>query len=248
MDQAARRYDEAETERPWWQRVLRAAAESNTPTGTPIVGSHRDAYVANQGDVMAAEAAQKKAEDVLEMAEQYDRNAAGASFLGNFGRGLWNTVSDMDTWSGEGLYRDSRAVMAAAQKAERGEPLTEQEDMLLTTLGLQAAAQEQYGDDLGRGYRVGEIAGNMAPFAMQFAFNPASKMGQSVMKAAARYAAKKFGTKGVQNLVKYGARVGGDVAGATLMATTSGAGRTAQDATQRRMGHARYATDENGAG
>ncbi len=247
MDQAARRYDEAETDRPWWQRVLRAAAESNTPTGTPIVGSHRDAYVANQGDVMAAEAAQKKAEDVLEMAEQYDRNAAGASFLGNFGRGLWNTVSDMDTWSGEGLYRDSRAVMAAAQKAERGEPLTEQEDMLLTALGLQAAAQEQYGDDLGRGYRVGEIAGNMVPFAAQFAFNPASKMGQSVMKAAARYAAKKFGTKGVQSLVKYGARVGGDVAGATLMATTSGAGRTAQDATQRRMGNARYATDENGA-
>ncbi len=247
MDQAARRYDEAETDRPWWQRVLRAAAESNTPTGTPIVGTHRDAYVANQGDVMAAEAAQKKAEDVLEMAEQYDRNAAGASFLGNFGRGLWNTVSDMDTWSGEGLYRDSRAVMAAAQKAERGEPLTEQEDMLLTALGLQAAAQEQYGDDLGRGYRVGEIAGNMVPFAAQFAFNPASKMGQSVMKAAARYAVKKFGTKGVQNLVKYGARVGGDVAGATLMATTSGAGRTAQDATQRRMGNARYATDENGA-
>ena len=247
MDQAARRYDEAEAKKPWWQRVLRAAAESNTPTGTPIVGSHRDAYVANQGDVMAAEAAQKKAEDVLEMAEQYDRNAAGASFLGNFGHGLWDTVSDMDTWSGEGLYRDSRAVMAAAQKAERGEPLTEQEDMLLTALGLQAAAQEQYGDDLGRGYRVGEIAGNMVPFAAQFAFNPASKMGQSVMKAAARYAAKKFGTKGVQNLVKYGARVGGDVAGATLMATTSGAGRTAQDATQRRMGNARYATDENGA-
>ena len=247
MDQAARRYDEAEAKKPWWQRVLRAAAESNTPTGTPIVGSHRDAYVANQGDVMAAEAAQKKAEDVLEMADQYERNAEGASFLGNFGHGLWDTVSDMDTWSGEGLYRDSRAVMAAAQKAERGEPLTEQEDMLLTTLGLQSAAQEQYGDDLGRGYRVGEIAGNMAPFAAQFAFNPASKMGQSVMKAAARYAAKKFGTKGVQNLVKYGARVGGDVAGATLMATTSGAGRTAQDATQRRMGHARYATDENGA-
>ena len=247
MDRAARRYDEVETERPWWQRVLRAAAESNTPTGTPIVGTHRDAYVANQGDVMAAEAAQKKAEDVLEMADQYERNAEGASFLGNFGHGLWDTVSDMDTWSGEGLYRDSRAVMTAAQKAERGEPLTEQEDMLLTALGLQAAAQEQYGDDLGRGYRVGEIAGNMAPFAAQFAFNPASKMGQSVMKAAARYAAKKFGTKGVQNLVKYGARVGGDVAGATLMATTSGAGRTAQDATQRRMGHARYATDENGA-
>lgn len=186
--------------------------------------------------------------DAQKIVDQADRNAAeGSSFIKNAGYGLRDSVFDVSTWDmGISDLGEADLIRKVVQKADKGEKLTEAEDMLLTSLGIQAATEIFFGSDLGRGYTVGSAVGRSLPFMLEFALNPLSGTGSSIAKTAISYAAKKFGTKGMQNFLKYGARVAGDVAGATGMSLTTGLPGVAADAMRRHTGDAKFDFDESG--
>lgn len=131
-------------------------------------------------------------------------------------------------------------ISGVQQKLDAGQALTDSEQSLLTSLGLQQMVNEQYNDLLGRWYKAGMVTAEMAPFMAEMAVNPLSGLGKSAMK----FAAKKFGEKGAKAIAaKVLSRTIGDVAGAAGMsATTSMAGVTA-DALDRQRGYVKTDLD-----
>lgn len=127
------------------------------------------------------------------------------------------------------------------KKLSSGEALSDSEQSLLTSLGLQQMVNEQYNDLLGRWYKAGMVTAEMAPFMAEMAVNPLSGLGKSAMNMAVR----KFGEKGAKAIAaKVLSRTIGDVAGAAGMAaTTSMAGVTA-DAMARQRGYVKTDLDE----
>lgn len=132
-------------------------------------------------------------------------------------------------------------IAGVQQKLESGQALTDSEQSLLTSLGLQQMVNEQYNDLLGRWYKAGMVTAEMAPFMAEMAVNPLSGLGKSAMK----FTVKKFGEKGAKAIAaKVLSRTIGDVAGAAGMsATTSMAGVTA-DALDRQRGYVKTDLDE----
>ena len=132
-------------------------------------------------------------------------------------------------------------ISGVQQKLESGQALTDSEQSLLTSLGLQQMVNEQYNDLLGRWYKAGMVTAEMAPFMAEMAVNPLSGLGKSAMK----FTVKKFGEKGAKAIAaKVLSRTIGDVAGAAGMsATTSMAGVTA-DALDRQRGYVKTDLDE----
>ena len=126
------------------------------------------------------------------------------------------------------------------KKLSSGEALSDSEQSLLTSLGLQQMVNEQYNDLLGRWYKAGMVTAEMAPFMAEMAVNPLSGLGKSAMNMAVR----KFGEKGAKAIAaKVLSRTIGDVAGAAGMsATTSMAGVTA-DALERQRGYVKTDLD-----
>ena len=125
-------------------------------------------------------------------------------------------------------------ISAVQQKLEAGEPLTDSEQSLLTSLGLQQIVDQQYNDLLGRWYKAGKTTAEMAPFMVEMAINPLSGLGKAAMKATI----KKFGEKGAIAVAsKILSRTIGDVAGVAGMTATSGMHSVAADALRRQQGY-----------
>ena len=129
---------------------------------------------------------------------------------------------------------NAERIKAVNQKLEAGEPLSESEQSLLTSLGLQQIVEQQYNDMLGRWYKAGKTTAEMAPFMAEMAINPSSSLGKMAMKASV----KKFGEKGAKAIaMKILSRTIGDVAGATAMTATTGMPSVAADAINRQLGY-----------
>ena len=127
------------------------------------------------------------------------------------------------------------------KKLSSGEALSDSEQSLLTSLGLQQMVNEQYNDLLGRWYKAGMVTAEMAPFMAEMAVNPLSGLGKSAMK----WTVKKFGEKGAKAIAaKVLSRTIGDVAGAAGMAATTGMAGVTADAMARRRGYVKTDLDE----
>lgn len=160
---------------------------------------------------------------------------------GGFFRGMKDAVDSSWLTFGISDLHNAERIAGVQQKLESGQALTDSEQSLLTSLGLQQMVNEQYNDLLGRWYKAGMVTAEMAPFMAEMAVNPLSGLGKSAMK----FTVKKFGEKGAKAIAaKVLSRAIGDVAGAAGMAaTTSMAGVTA-DAMARQRGYVKTDLDE----
>lgn len=130
--------------------------------------------------------------------------------------------------------KNAKQVSVIQQKLEAGQPLSDSEQSLLTSLGLQQIVDQQYNDLLGRWYKAGKTTAEMAPFMAEMAINPLSGLVKAAMKASV----KKFGEKGAKAVAaKMLSRTIGDVVGAAGMAATSGMPSVAADALRRQQGY-----------
>lgn len=192
----------------------------------------------------------KKAKDLGD-ADVADNKAGNTGLWGFFkgaSRGFASSVFDLTTWDfGVSDLSNNTQLLEVAQKAERGDKLTQAEEDLLTAASINAAAQSYLSEVGGYGTTAGKITGESLPFMLEFAINPLSGSSSSI----AKYGAKKFGVtalkKGIgKKLAKAGLRTAGDVAAAAGMTATTGATRVAADATQRMTGNIMPTYDEFG--
>ena len=151
-----------------------------------------------------------------------------------FFKGMKDAVDLSYLTFGMSDLKNAKQVSVIQQKLEAGQPLSESEQSLLTSLGLQQIVEQQYNDLLGRWYKAGKTTAEMAPFMAEMAINPLSGLGKAAMKASI----KKFGEKGAKAVAaKMLSRTIGDVVGAAGMTATSGMPSVAADALKRQQGY-----------
>ena len=227
-----------ENERDKWSMPFRGV------TGTPQAG----AWMGNENnpDVVALRAAQNLVKDSKHRVETSMRRHDG--FFTNTGRSALDAASDIRTWDfGFTDMKDSGALLNVVNKEEKGEKLTDAEQLLLDTSVNNALIQAYY-----KAQSAGELAGattvDMVPFMAQILVNPISGVGKAAgsaaAKAVAKYINKKIISKGLlgtfvkkalPRVTAVGVGAAGDVVGGTGVALTTNVMNTAADAYQRQL-------------
>ena len=232
----------------WFQKLGAAMAMGNQGN----VLDNAKAVTANQManapsvEVQQLTAAKRSMRDAQRMIAEADKAVNEGNFDGFFkgaGRGFGNKLFDADTWDmGASDGSDALNLYAILQKADKGEKLTNSEQILLDAKAVELATNAYFGSYVGRGYKAGEVTAESIPFMLEMCVNPASGAGQSAQGMLTRYALKRFGKQAVKNNVKkyvaakVGARVAGDVAGAATMAATTGIGHVTAGTAERMSG------------
>ena len=174
------------------------------------------------------------------------------NFVSGALRGLRDKGFDPDTWTmgiTETAYYD--LLRQAAEKEERGEQLSSEEQQLLDAAAVNMAANAYYAQDLGRGYKAGSVTAESIPFMLQFALNPVSGAGKGIAKTILEHGIKRFGLNtakrtAVGRAVRGAARMAGDAVAAAGVTATTGAGNVAEDADRRMAGDVQFSQDGQG--
>lgn len=185
--------------------------------------------------------------------------ARKAKQLAAFGIGSWrglaHAVGKISTWDmGMTDMANNAMLYQAATDADRQgiDNISQEERDLLNLAANTNAIQAKYGKDLGYGYAAGNITGESLPFMMEFILNPASRLGQTAVNQMMRVAVGRYGKAAVKAAAKkylaakIGTRVAGDIAGAAVMAGTTGQGRVTADMLNRMTGDVQFREDGNG--
>ena len=247
----------AEEAAPWYARAMKNMARGGIG-GAPTYAVTNNGRL-NDNEYMTLQAAAKSMRNAQNIIAEADHNAKEGSFAdwlersfaGGAVRGLGKTLYDPHTWDMDVLdVAENSALLKALDAYEAGNSLTEAQQALLDAKAVELATNAYFGSEVGRGYKAGQVTAEAIPFMLEMAINPASTAGKGAVNALTRYALKRFGTKaakkGISTAAKVATRVVGDVAGASAMAATTGAGNVAANTLERMAGDARYATDAAG--
>ena len=174
------------------------------------------------------------------------------NFVAGALRGIRDKGFDPDTWM-MGISETSyyNLLRRAAEKEERGETLSAEEQQLLDAAAVNMAANAYYASDLGRGYKAGSVTAESIPFMLQFAVNPLSGAGTGIAKTILKHGIKRFGLNTAKRTlagraVRGAARVAGDAVAAAGVTATTGLGNVAEDAERRMAGDVQFSQDNNG--
>lgn len=211
-----------------------------------------------QSEISKLEAAKKamsNAEEIIAEADKSVQERKFPGFVKGVARGFGDKLFDVNTWDmGVSDTKNSIELLKALRKYDKGEPLSESEQMLLDAKSVELATNAYFGSYIGRGYKAGAVTAQSLPFMLEMAVNPASTLGESTQSMLARYALSRFAKKGATRAAQKFAtkaagaagRALGDLAGSAVMAGTSGAVRVAGDAIDRHVGD--IETDMDGQG
>ena len=174
------------------------------------------------------------------------------NFVSGALRGIRDKGFDPDTWM-MGISETSyyNLLRQAAEKEERGEQLSSEEQQLLDAAAVNMAANAYYASDLGRGYKAGAVTAESIPFMLQFAVNPLSGAGKGIAKTILEHGIKRFGLNTSKRTVagravRGAARAAGDAVAAAGVTATTGLGNVAEDAERRMAGDVQFTQDDNG--
>lgn len=211
--------------------------------------------VSEVNNLEAAKNAMTNARELIKEADKSVNEGNFGGFVKGSLRGFGDKLFDVRTWDmGASDSKDNVALYNALKKFDKGEKLTESEQMLLDAKSVELATNAYFGSYIGRGYKAGMVTAQSLPFMIEMAVNPASATGTSVQSRLAKYALDRFSKKGASRAAtilgtKAAGMVGravGDAAGAAIMAGTTGAMRVAGDAVDRINGSVETDVDENG--
>ncbi len=249
---------------PFFRRLLTSIGENYAPNGDISIPAMRQYNEVMQGAgnlelqnrIQSLQAARNSLSDAQRIIKEADKAVQEGNFEGFFkgaGRGFGQHLFDVRTWDmGLSQMQDAGVLLGALSKFDNGEQLTDAEQAMLDAKAVEMATNAYFGSYVGRGYKAGTITAESIPFMLEMCINPASGIGSGVSSSLTRYALQRFGKEAVKkNAGKYvaakvGARVLGDVAGAAIMAGTTGATGVAADAMERMAGHTTFDTDDEG--
>lgn len=211
--------------------------------------------VSEVNNLEAAKNAMTNARELIEEADKSVNEGNFGGFVKGSLRGFGDKLFDVRTWDmGASDSKDNVALYNALKKFDKGEKLTESEQMLLDAKSVELATNAYFGSYIGRGYKAGMVTAQSLPFMIEMAVNPASATGTSMQSRLAKYALDRFSKKGASRAATIlgtkaagmAGRAIGDAAGAAIMAGTTGAMRVAGDAVDRINGSVETDVDENG--
>lgn len=164
-------------------------------------GMDREAYFNKDSDYQALALARRQLEDQRQQLQnKQGTEKYGERFWGDFGRGLWQSVSDIDTWDfGASVLNDAKTMSLINNKIENNIELTDAEANALEEIA-ESQAVKRYVGDLGSGYNWGSMTGQSLGFAAQMALTggfsgAATGIGTKAASAVAKAAAKKIATE-----------------------------------------------------
>jgi hypothetical protein len=143
-----------------WKRFVAAFRYNAKFGGTPSVGAPAPIAtggtraILNTPEVQTLRTAQRSLKTAKRNMEEADRQAQGEKWGQGLRHGFNEKISDAETWSfGVTDLQDFSELRNAAEKYERGEELTEQQETLLMAAAVEQAVQQTYGDRIGSGYK-----------------------------------------------------------------------------------------------
>ena len=195
-------------------------------------------------DAGALEAANRLTEEAKEIVKEASKKGK-TNFVAGLLRGFRDNAFDAEQWSmGVVDLADKTYLFNALQKFNRGEKLSDAEEKLLEASSVNMIVNAYYAQDIGRGYKAGQVNAQSLPFIFEFVINPISASGSTLAKGLLKYAGKAFGkdiTK--RSSIKMGTRFLGDLGAAAGMTLTTGAAGTLADAKQRMIDNYDYSKD-----
>ena len=203
-----------------------------------------------QQDIATLEAAKRAMSNAQEVIAEADKSAQEGKFDGfikGVARGFGDKFFDVHTWDmGVSDTKESAELLRVLTKFDKGEPLSESEQMLLDAKSVELATNAYFGSYIGRGYKAGSVTAQSLPFMIEMAINPASTVGESAQSMLARYAMRRFGKKAIAKAAGIAGRAVGDIAGSAIMAGTTGSIHVAGDAIDRYTGDIKTDVDDGG--
>lgn len=203
-----------------------------------------------QQDIATLEAAKRAMSNAQEVIAEADKSAQEGKFDGfikGIARGFGDKFFDVHTWDmGVSDTKESAELLRVLTKFDKGEPLSESEQMLLDAKSVELATNAYFGSYIGRGYKAGSVTAQSLPFMIEMAINPASTVGESAQSMLARYAMRRFGKKAIAKAAGIAGRAVGDIAGSAIMAGTTGSIHVAGDAIDRSTGDIKIDVDDGG--
>lgn len=160
-------------------------------------------------DLQAAKAFATQAEDMITSVRE------SKNFFADFGKSFGKTITSNDTWDfGVGQLMNSIALKNAADKADKGEPLTHDEELLLEAAANYMAVSMYYSDKVGHGTKAGQTTAASIPFMLEFMLTSGvgAAMTNATTRGITRFAIRMLGN----GARKKGVRIGAEVAGKTL--------------------------------
>lgn len=192
-------------------------------------GNGMSYYNTRTAQLDAAEAQMDEARRIIEEAGRDSRKGGGRR-LAALGRGIRDVVTDLDTWTmGFADMKNGETLVRVLEKSDRGETLTDSEELLLDAVLTNAAARDLNAGRISGWYDAGQVTGEMLPFVVQIAASGGLTSALSEGMSAA--------TRG---LVKHGLRkMGQTAAGRAAINSGLRAGRAVSRFGQR-LGTNRY--------
>jgi len=195
--------------------------------------------------VMAAKAAINKAKDVKEVIDTSRRKANGTNALKELGRGFYDKAKKSGTWDfGISDMKENGALLSAAMKKEKGEPLNDSEKTLLESAALEALSDEKFMKDVGMPYRIGSGTAESASYMKDFLLSGGLQgLGKAAVGKFGTEAAEKTTGQIIKNAIL---RTAGDLVGAAGMSSTIHSGNVVGDALARKTGDVKFSQDKEG--
>ena len=261
--------DEAMKQKGWFTRLLYFIGKNGgrgMDPGSDMMGDYYREFrgVGDpelQNRIASLNAAKKSMTNAQRMIAEADHNAqAGtfgkwleSSFLGGAARGFGQKLFDVSTWDmGMSDLEDAGAFMTALNAFDKGQQLTEAQQVMLDAKAVELATNAYFGSYVGRGYKAGSVTAESIPFMLEMCINPASSIGEAATSKMARYAISRFGKQAAKSAAHKAARAvgraGADLAGAAIMSATTGAVGVAADAMERMNGEVTYDEDVTAPG
>ena len=161
---------------------------------------------------------------------------------------LGDVFSDVGTYDfGASALGDTLKMRKIQKKLESGGKLSPVEEGLVQSFMNNTQAQASLDDDLGNMYRFGRIAGQSAPFMVDFLLTGGFS---GLTRAGARGAARLVEKKGLEGAKAMAVKALGvsldDAAKAAVMSNTIQAAKTLSGIEQERLGYADYKRDAEG--
>lgn len=194
------------------------------------------------------------ASTLMEQAQNITNEAkkkGNTNFFAGFARGFKD--APLDGWAmGLQDLKNYSAAKKVMDKVDKGEELTPSEDALMQALVTNAATQMYYAGDLGRGYKVGGVAAESLPFALDMiaGMGAVQALTKPASKAIVKYAADKAAQMGLgratTGLAKGAARTVAGLGDVAAHTATFGSARVAADYQRRGLGDVQVKPNADG--
>ena len=240
------------------QYLLRVLFSGQPNTQTAIVGRSINGYdqALKSSDMRSIEGTLHTLGKVRDLRESQELERGDGFFdwrnIGNFGTGLKQVATDIDTYAGGTLEaQDMLHLVDIKNRTEQGEQLSEADLAFAEAMMLKETAE-----GLGaapHGYTAGRTTGEMGRFMIQMIMNPTSGAGKRLATALVNRAVRKYGAQGAAKWTakvlgnvtanKVAGHVAGDVLSSAVLANTLQMPTTLSDAIGRNIGNVTVGAD-----